>query len=106
MVGRVLESVISQLKIGEIISVKVDALPQENFSGKIVEISPVVDPFTRMGEMKILIANSGRRLRPGMFARADLKINPHQGLLIPIDAIIRRAPIRIYSKSKKRWRIN
>lgn len=90
MVGRVLETMMSHLKIGQMISVKVDALPQENFNGKIVEISPVVDQLTRMGEVKILIQNSGRQLKPGMFARADLKINPHTGLLIPIDAIIRR----------------
>lgn len=90
MVGRVLESMISQLKTGQMILVKVDALPRENFNGKIVEISPTVDPLTRMGEVKILILNSGRRLKPGMFARAESKINPHQGLLIPIDAIIRR----------------
>lgn len=90
MVGRVLETMMSQLKVGQMISVKVDALPQENFNGKIVEISPVVDQLTRMGEVKILIHNSGIRLKPGMFARADVRINPHHGLLIPIDAIIRR----------------
>lgn len=90
MVGRVLETMMSQLKVGQMISVKVDALPQENFNGKIVEISPVVDQLTRMSEVKILIHNSGTRLKPGMFARADVRINPHHGLLIPIDAIIRR----------------
>jgi multidrug efflux pump subunit AcrA (membrane-fusion protein) len=90
MVGRVLESMLNQLKIGWTVPVKVDAFPQDSFSGKIAEISPVVDASTRMGEVKIQINNSRMRLKPGMFARAEIKINNHPGLLVPIDAIIRR----------------
>ena len=90
MVGRVLESMLSHLKTGWIVPVKVDALSQEIFYGKIAEISPVIDAVSRMGEVKIQIANSQMKLKPGMFAQAEIKISSHPGLLVPIDAIIRR----------------
>jgi len=90
MVGRVLESMLSHLKTGWIVPVKVDAFPQEIFDGKITEISPVIDPVSRMGEVKIQIANSRMKLKPGMFAQAEIKVSSHPGLLVPIDAIIRR----------------
>ena len=90
MVGRVLESMLSHLKTGWIVPVKVDAFPQEIFDGKIAEISPVIDPVSRTGEVKIQIANSQMKLKPGMFAQAEIKVSSHPGLLVPIDAIIRR----------------
>ena len=90
MVGRVLESMLSHLKTGWIVPVKVDAFPQEIFDGKIAEISPVIDPGSRTGEVKIQIANSRMKLKPGMFAQAEIKVSSHPGLLVPIDAIIRR----------------
>ena len=90
MVGRVLESMLSHLKTGWIVPVKVDAFPQEIFDGKIAEISPVIDPGSRTGEVKIQIANSQMKLKPGMFAQAEIKVSSHPGFLVPIDAIIRR----------------
>lgn len=90
MVGRVLESMLGQLRTGWVVPVKVDAYRQEIFNGKIAEISPVVDTSTRMGEVKIQFTNPRKQLKPGMFAQAEIKISSYPGLLVPIDAIIRR----------------
>jgi membrane fusion protein, multidrug efflux system len=101
MVGRVLESMLSHLKTGWIVPVKVDAFPQEIFNGKIVEISPVIEPVSRMGEVKIQIANSRLKLKPGMFAQAEIKVSSHPGLLVPIDAIIHRGANQYIFKIEK-----
>jgi multidrug efflux pump subunit AcrA (membrane-fusion protein) len=101
MVGRVLESMLSHLKTGWIVPVNVDAFPQEIFNGRIVEISPVIDVISRMGEVKIQIANSGMILKPGMFAQAEIKISSHPGILVPIDALIRRGANHYLFKIEK-----
>ena len=55
-------------------------------------ISPKIDPRTRTLRVKGVIDNSDGRLRPGLFARADLGVNPRMGvLLIPQEAILQRS---------------
>ncbi|MBN2365808.1 MAG: efflux RND transporter periplasmic adaptor subunit [Calditrichaeota bacterium] len=90
MMGKVLESALPETKAGQILDIRVDAFPNQTFRGKIIEIYPTVNPETRMGELKILIDNSGYRLKPGMFARTELIIKEHRALAVPLDALVRK----------------
>jgi membrane fusion protein (multidrug efflux system) len=89
MIGKVTESYVSQVKIGNTVLVEVDAFPVEQFDGKITMIEPVVDRLSHMAEIKITINNQNLRLKPGMFARCYLKVGDHSGLVVPLDAIVR-----------------
>lgn len=89
MIGRLPESYINQAKIGNAVSVEVDAYPDENFVGKISEIDPTLDPMSRMADLKITIQNPNDKLKPGMFAKCYLTIGNHSGLVVPLDAIVR-----------------
>ncbi len=63
-----------QLKLDQPAQVEVTSYPQESFQGKIVKISPILDPITRLATIEILIPNPDSRLKPGMFARAEVTI--------------------------------
>lgn len=89
MIGKVSESNLRQIKISADVSVEVDAYPDESFPGKITEIDPIIDRMSRMAQIKITINNPNLRLKPGMFARCYIETGDHQGLVVPLDAIVR-----------------
>lgn len=94
MVAKVTETLLGKIKIGDAVEVKVDAYPDMKFDGKITEVSPVVDPISRMAKIKIKLNNSKLLLKPGMFALAFLKVGNHKGLALPLDAIVRSGAAR------------
>src|SRR5256714_7183093 len=56
-----------QLKVGQIVRIKVDAYPGKLFEGKITTIEPQVSTDTRNIRVQATIANPERILKPGMF---------------------------------------
>lgn len=68
---------------------ELDALPGEPYTGKILRISPVVDPKT--GTFKVTVAVTGHKgtLKPGMFSRVKVAYDVHADtLLLPKDAVL------------------
>jgi multidrug efflux system membrane fusion protein len=57
-----------QLKVGQIVRIKVDAYPGKLFEGKITTIEPQISADTRNIRVQATIANSDKILKPGMFA--------------------------------------
>jgi len=57
--------------------------------GRVLRISPVVDPRTRTFGVEIIVPNPDRTLRPGGFARAAIQAAmTEDALLVPADAIV------------------
>ena len=69
---------LSQIKLGQTVNVKVDAYPNQTFTGKITTIDPKVDPATRNVAVRTTLANPKRTLLPGMFATADISTGTMQ----------------------------
>jgi membrane fusion protein (multidrug efflux system) len=63
-----------QLKIGQKVNLKVDALPNHSITGQITSISPVVDSNTRNVLVQATIENNKRELLPGMFVNASVDV--------------------------------
>ncbi len=63
---------------------------EEEFTGRVVNIGPRADQLTRSFPVEILISNSpGRKLLPGMFARAVIPVREYTGvILIPRESVI------------------
>lgn len=80
------------VRIGQPVTLTVDALPGQSFSGKVHAIDPVVDPVSRNVRVRARIANPKGQLRPGMFARAsaDLGGRTH-AILLPEQVVVPRA---------------
>ena len=86
------ESDASRLALGLPLDVTVAPYPGEVFHATVSMVSPVVDERTRTLRVKALLPNPDGRLRPGLFARADLGIAKRTGvLLVPEEAVLQRA---------------
>lgn len=93
------ESLIKQVKIGEKIPVKIQAL-QKSIEGEIREIVPAIDPGSRTFLVKICIERSDK-LMPGMFGVLDFKTGTKKVILIPDSAIIRIGQLEYVQVQKK-----
>jgi membrane fusion protein (multidrug efflux system) len=68
---------------------KADAVPDSEFKGKILRISPIVDAGTGTFKVTIEVRDKTRRLKPGMFARVQIVYDTHESaLLVPKSAIL------------------
>jgi len=82
----------ARVAAGQRVLVTVAPYPEERFEGQVTMISPTLDPKTRTLRVKAQIANGDGRLRPGLFARADLGIARREGaLMVPEEAVLQRA---------------
>ena len=57
-------------------------------TGTVRIVTPEVDPQTRLGVARISL--TGRALRPGMFARAEIDVGAQPALTVPSQAIVYR----------------
>src|SRR5262249_49810227 len=71
--GQVFEHQIPLVHEGQTIQATVEAYPGRTFPGKLDFIQPTLDPATRTVEVRFDVENSGRQLRPGMFATVTLR---------------------------------
>lgn len=66
------ETELSNVAVGQPVTVVVDAFAGESFAGTISAIEPVIDLNSRSAKLRARIENAGYRLRPGLFARIAL----------------------------------
>lgn len=70
------------------VGILVDGIDQ-NFSARVSEISPVIDPMTRTAAVKAVTSNSKKLLKPGMTARVHINLGEKSDALrIPSDALL------------------
>jgi len=83
------ETKIRYLYIGKEVKIKVDAFPEEIFTGQVNVINPRVDPKSRTFIVKIEIPNKDFKLKAGMFARVKIAEEERKGVLkIPKKALL------------------
>jgi Cu(I)/Ag(I) efflux system membrane fusion protein/cobalt-zinc-cadmium efflux system membrane fusion protein len=85
--AQVFQNDVGRIKPGDGAQITVDSYPGRIFSGQIEEILPQVDMATRTVRVRLAIANSGLKLKPGMFVNVDLKTNMGQQLVVPASAV-------------------
>lgn len=76
------ESVLPQLKMGQLVTVTTVTYPGENFYGTVSYLSPTIDPQTRSATLQATIDNRKMLLRPGMFVAVSQKIGTLQNALV------------------------
>jgi membrane fusion protein (multidrug efflux system) len=82
------QQMLSKIAIGQTVSIKVDAFPEQNFIGKIAVINPKVDDKTRNVQIRALLDNSKHQLLAGMYATATIVTDqPQQVITLPNAAI-------------------
>jgi RND family efflux transporter MFP subunit len=66
------EEDLGNLVLGQMAYVTVRSYPDRKFEGKIIKISPVLDPLTRMASVEVLLENKEKLLKPGMYAEVEV----------------------------------
>jgi len=85
------ESQISNLKEGQNLDISVNAIPNENFSGKISFIDPILNSDSRTVEVRVVLNNRNNQLKPGMFVQAAVESSSKsnmKSLEVPKSAIM------------------
>jgi membrane fusion protein, multidrug efflux system len=86
---RVSESYYPYIKQGMEVTITSDVYPKERFPGTISMLYPTIDPITRTFAVEILINNPQEKLRPGMFARAQMELEKVEAFVVPSLAILK-----------------
>lgn len=82
------QQTLEQIKVGQKIEAKTDALPGETFSGHIIAISPEVDTGTLNVKIRAALQNPAHKLLTGMYATVDVITGaPHAYITLPQTAI-------------------
>ena len=68
----VYENQIELFKIGQEISIKTNAYPNEVFKGKVSFIDPVIDTPTRTVKLRTVLNNTNNKFKPGMFVEGKI----------------------------------
>ena len=89
---RVSEIDSSRVAVGQTVGVRVAPFPDEQFQATVSVVSPIIDPASRTLRVKATLPNPDARLRPGLFARADLGVAHRDAvLMVPEEAILQRS---------------
>ncbi len=79
---------VSEIKLGQAVTARVDTYPGRTFSGRISAINPAVQVSTRNVEVRAEIANPDKTLLPGMYATVDIVTGtPQRFITLPQTAI-------------------
>src|SRR5581483_10159724 len=73
---------IAKIRVGQNAVVTVDAYPGEEFSGRVTNISDVLDPGTRTAKVRCEVANPNGRLKLQMFATLALPVSAAREVLV------------------------
>lgn len=85
---RLPERQLPRVGLGETVSVRVDAYPEE-FPGTVVAVGDVIDDATRTVPVRCTVPNPNHLLKPAMFARVTLKASAGSTMVaVPSDALL------------------
>jgi HlyD family secretion protein len=99
------ETEIVHVQVGQAAVLKVDALPDHNYHGKVTEVgnsgySKTNQPDVTFFKVKLLFSDPDQSLRPGMSVRAEISTATEPtAIAVPIQAVVERAPVN--AKTKK-----
>jgi Cu(I)/Ag(I) efflux system membrane fusion protein len=82
------ENELSMLRQGQTLEIMSKSYPGEKFEGQIAVVNPFLDPVKRTARVRIDIPNPDYKLRPGMYANAELGMDMGEGLTVPTGAVM------------------
>ena len=83
------EKDLAKVKQAATVKIHTESYPGEIFAGKVAYIGNIVDPQSRTVPVRVEVPNPRARLKPGMFATAEVitSISSMQAIMIPSSAI-------------------
>jgi membrane fusion protein (multidrug efflux system) len=79
---------VDQVRLGQQVTIKVDAYKDQPFAGEISAVNPKVDISNRNVQIRAILKNPDHRLLPGMYATVDIAVgSPATYVTLPQTAI-------------------
>ena len=89
------EQDLGRLAVGQKAEVGVRSYPDQIFIGRVMKISPVLDPMTRMADVEVLVSNPNHRLKPGMYAELEITTGILEDVIvIPRHSVIESTSLK------------
>jgi len=86
------EADVDMLRNGQPATVRLPALPESTFTGRVSSVGVSADPTTRTYAVEISVPNAGHRLKAGMVAEATVEASrPTTAITVPATAVVRDA---------------
>lgn len=79
---------IGRVRTGDAVEIEWVGLSDETYRSTVDYVYPLVDARTRTTKARAVLANPGGRIRPGMYGRARIVVEPRQSLVLPVEALI------------------
>jgi len=89
MLVGVSETDYTKVSKGDAVTITADAFPGETFSGRVRRIYPVMDAASHTFSVEVTVANSDRRLRPGMYVKASISFGENDSVVVPDEAVVK-----------------
>jgi RND family efflux transporter MFP subunit len=79
---------VGRLRPGDRAKVTLDAYPGRTFGARVDQILPQVDQATRTVRVRLVMANPGLVLKPGMYVNVDIAAAVGKQLVVPASAVL------------------
>ena len=86
--ANVYQNDIGRLRPGDRAKVTLDAYPGKTFGARVDQILPQVDQATRTVRVRLVMANPGLVLKPGMYVNIDVAAELGNQLVVPTSAVL------------------
>ena len=84
------ENYYSKVEKGDKATITLDALPGESFTATVSLKYPTINAATHTFPVELTLANKDEKVRPGMFARAQLNFGTESHVVVPDVAIVKQ----------------
>lgn len=89
VVANVPAGYLGRIKLGDLAVVRVEPLPDKEFSGGVVQVAPSVDPQTNTVAVRVRLPNPTGELKAGIYGTARIAVDIHpNALVVPQEALV------------------
>lgn len=82
------EEISTMIHIGQPSHIQLDAYPNHDFTGNIIQINPAADPQSRQFMVRVIMNNDKNLFKPGMFAHVNFETDRVTGVVaVPREAV-------------------
>ena len=79
----------TRVKKGDTVTLTADALPGKSFSGTVNRLYPTMDAATHTFNVEVMVPNTKRELRPGMYVRVMVNFGDSYSITLPDTAVLK-----------------
>ena len=90
MLINVSENQFKSIKKGMSVDIKLDALDNEVYKGKVNLVYPTIDRLTHTFPVEITLPNANGQVRPGMYARVVVDLGSKKHIVVPDVSVVKQ----------------